>query len=62
MNEFAGHIRILMLFCIGLLVAFIIAFTMDNLRLWLSTLASASIAVFVIAILARSNDETGKTD
>lgn len=62
MNEFTEHIKLLLCFVMGFLVIFIIAFWLESTRLWLSTLMTVAVLVFIIALLAGGDNETGRTD
>ena len=59
---FEEHVKILMLFLIALAILFIIAFTFEIQKLWLSTMATICIVGVIIIILARSNGEIGSTE
>ena len=60
--NFEEHIRILLFFLIGLAITFIIAFTLDSTKLWLSVIVVITIFGAIIIVLSRSKDDIGKTD
>ena len=60
--NFEDHIKILMFFMMGLVILFIIAFTLEVQKLWLSALAMITVVGCIIIILSRSKDEIGQTD
>jgi len=62
MNEFTEHIRMMMFFALAFLVLFIVAFYFKLTRLWLPSLMAIAILTFIIAILARGDNEIGRTD
>jgi hypothetical protein len=60
--NFEEHVKVLMFFLMGLTILFIIAFTLNLQKLWLSVLGVIGVIGCIIIILARSDDDIGQTD
>ena len=60
--NFEEHLKILLFFLLGLVVLFIISFTLEIQKLWLSVFGSIVIIGCIVVILARSKDEIGGTE
>ena len=60
--NFEEHVKMLLFFLLGLIILFIIAFTIEMQKLWLSTFASLAIIGCIVIVLARSKDEIGGTE
>ena len=60
--NFEEHVKILLFFLLGLIVLFIIAFTLEIQKLWLSVLGSIGVIGCIVIVLARSKDEIGGTE
>jgi FtsH-binding integral membrane protein len=52
MNDFDEHVKILMFFGIGLLIAFLVAYSLNVERLWYALVVVLVVVVTVLATLA----------
>ncbi len=60
--NFEEHVKILLFFLLGLIVLFIISFSLEVQKLWLSVFGSIAVIGCMIVILARSKNEIGGTE